>query len=119
MSTLAILLWVANVASDTTGRLAFKSAAATGDESGRTRRWKRILASPVLWVGVACVVIEFVTWLALVSVIPLSQAILVTTINIVTVAVAGRFVFRERLDARRAAAIGLIAIGVALAGGAA
>lgn len=62
-------------------------------------------------------VLEFVFWLALVSVIPLSEAILIGSINIVTVAVAGRIVFGERLHRARVAGILLIAIGVALAGG--
>ena len=109
MSSLAISLWVANVFFDTTGRLAFKSAAVGG--------WRRMLRSPGLWAGVVCFVLEFVLWLALLSLIPLSLAILLASINIVTVALAGKLVFGERLNATRIAGIALIAVGVALAGG--
>ena len=116
MSSLAISLWIANVFFDTAGRLAFKSAAMTG-ESRTWPRWRRMLRSPALWAGIVCFCLEFVSWLALLSLIPLSLAILLASINIVTVALAGKVVFRERLDAARIAGFTLIAIGVALAGG--
>ena len=76
-----------------------------------------MLRSPGLWAGVVCFVLEFVLWLALLSLIPLSLAILLASINIVTVALAGKLVFGERLNATRIAGIALIAVGVALAGG--
>ena len=75
------------------------------------------LRSPALLAGIVCFCLEFVVWLALLSLIPLSQAILIGSINIVSVAVAGRIVFGERLGSTRTAGIALIAIGVALAGG--
>lgn len=118
MSPLAFLLWVANIASDTAGRLAFKSAAVTGTHASEWQRWQTMLRRPLLWGGIVCFVIEFVSWLALMSLIPLSQGVLISTINIVTVALAGKLIFHERLDKRRAGAIALIAVGVALAGGA-
>ena len=109
MAKLAIVVWVANVLADTAGRVAFKFAAP------RPRKFH----SPVLWGGVACFGVELVLWLLLLRLIPLSQAILIGSMNIVTVAVAGRLVFGERLDAKRVTGIALIAVGVALAGGAA
>jgi drug/metabolite transporter (DMT)-like permease len=117
MSTLATLLWIGSVLLDTTGRLAFKSAALTGSTGGEWQRWKVMLRSPALWAGILSFCLEFVVWLALLSLIPLSQAILIGSINIVVVALAGRVFFRERLDATRIAGFALIAIGVALAGG--
>lgn len=109
MSPLAVLVWIANVAVDTVGRLAFKSAALTG-------RWSQIIRAPMLWVGILCFCVEFATWLALLSLIPLSQAILLASVNIVAVAVAGRLVFHERVDRVRATAFLLITVGVGLAG---
>jgi EamA-like transporter family. len=119
MPRLAILLWVANVALDTTGRIAFKAAAMGGHglKEEPSVRWSRMMRSLPLWIGVLCFVFEFVAWLALLSLIPLSQAILIGSINIVTVAMAGRILFGERLRPVRFAGIVLIAIGVALAGG--
>ena len=108
MPHLAVFLWIANILLDTAGHLAFKSAA-TGD-------WKSMLRSPWLWGGIACFCLEFVAWLALLSLIPLSQAVLIGSINIVVVMIAGRMMFHERLDAIRLAGMTLIALGVALAG---
>jgi drug/metabolite transporter (DMT)-like permease len=108
MPPLAVALWIANVILDTAGHLAFK-AAASGD-------WKARLRSARLWGGIACFCLEFVAWLALLSLIPLSQAVLIGSINIVAVMVAGRIVFHERLDGMRLAAMALIALGVALSG---
>ena len=108
MPHLAVFLWIANILLDTAGHLAFKSAA-TGD-------WKSMLRSPRLWGGIACFCLEFVAWLALLSLIPLSQAVLIGSINIVVVMIAGRMMFHERLDAIRLAGMTLIALGVALAG---
>jgi len=57
-----------------------------------------------------------VAWIALLSLIPLSQAVLIGSVNIITVALAGRLFFGERLYGLRVVAIALIATGVALAG---
>lgn len=116
MSNLAILIWIASVFLDTAGRLAFKSAAVTESET-EVQRWQSMLRSPWLWAGIACFCLEFVVWLALLSLIPLSQAVLIGSINIVVVMLAGRLVFHERLDGLRLAGMSLIAVGVALAGG--
>lgn len=116
MSSLAVWIWIASVLFDSGGRLALKAAAGGGAIEDEWQRWKRMSRSPALWIGIACFGLEFVVWLALVSLIPLSQAILIGSINIVVVALAGRIIFHERLDAARIAGISLIAIGVALAG---
>jgi len=110
------MLWIANIVLDTSGHLAFKRVAVTGDES-EWRRWRRMLSLPWLWIGVVCFCLEFGVWFALLSLIPLSQAMLIGSINIVVVMLAGRMMFRERLDVPRITAMWLIAIGVALAGG--
>jgi drug/metabolite transporter (DMT)-like permease len=116
MSKLAVCVWLAGVLLDTTGRIAFKSAAVTGNVDSEWQRWKQMLRSPALWIGIACFCLEFVVWLALLSLIPLSQAVLIESITIVVVALAGKVIFRERLDAMRIAGISLITIGVVLAG---
>lgn len=116
MPKLAIVLWIANVLLDTAGHLAFKSVAVTGGDA-ELQRWKTMLSSQRLWIGIACFCFEFAVWFALLSLIPLSQAMLIGSINIVVVMLAGRALFRERLDAMRIAGMTLISIGVALAGG--
>ena len=113
---LAIFFWVLNILLDTVGHLAFKSAAVEQHAIG-IQRWKRMLSSAPLWIGIACFGIEFGVWFALLSLIPLSLAMLIGSINIVVVMLAGRLLFQERLDRMRVAGMSLITLGVALAGG--
>ena len=116
LSRVAVLLWLANVVLDTGGHLAFKSAALIQGTS-ELARWKSMVRAPVFWLGIACFCLEFVAWLGLLSLIPLSLAILIGSIDIVAVMVAGRLFFREQLDFLRVAGMSLIAVGVALSGG--
>lgn len=76
-----------------------------------------MLASRIMWIGIGCFVFEFIAWLSLISLVPLSQAVLIGSINIVAVMFAGRLLFDERLDRLRIAGMTLISLGVALAGG--
>ena len=116
MSNLAVFYWLLNVVLDTGGHLAFKIAA-VGDEGSELHRWKKMLSSLPLWIGVACFGVEFTVWFALISVVPLSLAVLIGSIDIVAVMLIGKLLFQERLDRMRLAGMTLIAIGVALAGG--
>lgn len=116
MSKLAIFFWATNILLDTIGHLAFKSAALAEHEA-ELQRWKIMLSSLPLWIGIVCFGLEFGVWFALLSLIPLSLAMLIGSINIVVVMLAGKFLFHERLDRMRVAGMWLIAAGVALAGG--
>lgn len=108
MTPLAVSLWIANVALETAGQVSLKAAASPS--------WRRMLRSPVLWTGVACFVLQFVAWLGLLSLIALSEAMLINSINIVAVMLTGRVMFGERLDLLRVTGASLVAVGVALAG---
>ncbi|MCU1348631.1 MAG: rane protein [Acidobacteria bacterium] len=118
MSKLAIAIWLLSVVLDTAGRIAFKSAAVTGgtDGNGKWQRWRRLLRLPALWIGIVCFALEFVVWLALLSLIPLSEAMLLGSINIVAVALAGRVFYGERFEPVRVIGLALIVVGVSLAG---
>lgn len=116
MSHLAILFWLLNISLDTAGHLAFKSASIAEHET-EWRRWKAMLSSLPLWVGITCFCLEFIVWLALLSIVPLSMGMLVGSINIVIVMLAGKLLFGERLDRMRIIGMWLVTIGVALAGG--
>jgi drug/metabolite transporter (DMT)-like permease len=116
MSRLAGALWVFNIFLDTIGHLSFKAAAST-KATAEQNRWRRMFGSVYLWIGIGCFCLEFAVWFALLSLIPLSQAVLIGSINIVVVMLAGRLLFRERLDPLRLTGMALIAAGVALAGG--
>jgi len=115
LSNLAIFFWLLNILVDTAGHLAFKQAAIAEHET-EWHRWKVMLSSFPLWVGIVCFCLEFVVWLVFLSIVPLSLAMLVGSINIVVVMLAGRLLFHERLDRMRLAGMWLISIGVALSG---
>jgi len=116
MPSLAIFFWLTNVVFDTAGHLAFKRAAIVPHDS-ELGRWRTMLTSRAIWLGIVCFVFEFVAWLSLISLVPLSQAVLIGSINIVVVMLAGRFLFDERLDRMRVIGMTLVSLGVALAGG--
>jgi drug/metabolite transporter (DMT)-like permease len=116
LSNLALLIWALNIIVDTTGHMAFKYAA-TVDHVTEWGRWKSMLSSLPIWVGIFCFVCEFLLWLAFLSIMPLSLGILIGSFNMVTIMFSGRVLFNERLDSMRIIGITLICIGVALAGG--
>jgi drug/metabolite transporter (DMT)-like permease len=71
---------------------------------------------PWLWLGVGCYVAEFLVWLAFLSLVPLSEGVLLGCINIAAVMIAGRLFFAEKLTGLRISGILLITAGVALIG---
>jgi len=115
LSNLAIFVWIMNIAVDTVGHMAFKSAAVTEHES-EWQRWKKMLSSIPLWVGIVCFCLEFALWLVLLSILPLSSGVLLGTINMVAIMVAGRLLFRELLDPMRVLGMIFIMLGVVLVG---
>ena len=116
LSPLVVTLWVLNVLVDSGGQLAFKAAASEPGERDGMERWRFMLARPWLWVGIACYVAEFVVWLAFLSLVPLSDGVLLCSINIVAIMILGRVLFRERLAPMRVLGIVLVSIGVAIVG---
>jgi len=115
-STLVAGLWLLNIVLDTGGQLAFKAAA--GDEAAGDglARWKHMASRPWLWIGVGSYVIEFLVWIAFLSLVPLSEGVLLGSINIVAIMIAGRFLFGEKLTRLRVAGILLVTLGVAIVG---
>lgn len=117
LSPLVITLWVLNVLVDSGGQLAFKAAASQPPLAlDGMARWRFMLKRPWLWIGVACYVAEFIFWLAFLSLVPLSDGVLLGSINIVAIMIAGRFLFNEKLAPMRVAGIILVSIGVAIVG---
>jgi drug/metabolite transporter (DMT)-like permease len=116
LSPLVIALWAMNVVVDSAGQLAFKAAATGPGELDGLARWKAMAARPWIWIGVACYVAEFVLWLAFLSLVPLSDGVLLGSINIAALMIAGRLLFGERLAPLRVAGIVLVCIGVAVVG---
>ena len=116
MSPLATVLWIANVIFDTLGQLAFKAAATGASDADGLARWRAMLSDRWIWLGVLSYVLEFFIWLAFLSFVPLSQGVLVGSINILAVMIGGRIFFKEALTRKRVIATALISTGVALVG---
>ncbi|AZR24493.1 membrane protein [Xanthomonas vasicola] len=118
MTPVAVTLWAVTVAVDTLGQLAFKQAAFEPIEGDLLTRWRARFARPWLWTGLACYVVEFMGWIAFLSLVPLSQGVLLGSINILALMLAGRLLYGERLTPLRVAGMSLIGLGVAIVGAA-
>jgi drug/metabolite transporter (DMT)-like permease len=116
MTLLLTMVWLANLVFDTAGHLAFKAASAKADGFDGWAHWRALLATPLLWLGIILFVGEFFFWLALLTLAPLAQGVLIGSASIVTVMLGGRLLFREPITAPRAGAAALIALGVLLVG---
>ncbi|MEA2625290.1 MAG: hypothetical protein QOD06_1335 [Candidatus Binatota bacterium] len=116
MSSLATVLWISNLVADTMGQLAFKAAAIVVHDGAGLARWRRMLRCKWMWIGVGAFVAEFVLWLAFLSIVPLSLAVLLGSVDVVAVMIGGRICFAETLTPSRVLAAVLITVGVALVG---
>jgi drug/metabolite transporter (DMT)-like permease len=116
ITPLIALLWLLNVVIDTVGQLAFKAAAGDPAAGDGVARWIYMATRPWLWLGIGSYVVEFLIWIAFLSLLPLSEAILLGSINIVAIMVAGHFLFGEKLTRLRLAGIVLVTAGVAIVG---
>jgi drug/metabolite transporter (DMT)-like permease len=101
---------------DTGGQLAFKAAAGDPEAGDGLARWKYMLARPWIWLGGGCYVFEFLAWIAFLTLVPLGRGLLLGSINIVAIMLAGRLLFGERLSRMRVIGILLVTAGVALVG---
>ncbi|TAL83852.1 MAG: hypothetical protein EPN74_13160 [Rhodanobacter sp.] len=116
ISSLVAVLWLFNVVLDTAGQLAFKAAAGNPDAGDGLARWKHMATRPWLWLGITCYVGEFLVWIAFLSLVPLSEGVLLGSINIVAIMIAGRFLFGEKLTRLRVIGILLVTLGVTIVG---
>ena len=116
MSPFAWLLLAGVLLTSTVGQLFVKGAAVRADRAGNDAHWDAMLRDPLLWLGIATYVVEFLLWLAFLSVVPLWQGVMVASIDILMVMLGGRVFFGERITPPRVLAISLIALGVVLVG---
>ncbi len=116
ITPLIAVLWLLNVVIDTVGQLAFKAAAGDPAAGDGLARWKYMAMRPWIWLGIGSYVLEFLIWIAFLSLLPLSEAILLGSINIVAIMVAGHFLFGEKLTRLRLTGIVLVTAGVAIVG---
>jgi undecaprenyl phosphate-alpha-L-ara4N flippase subunit ArnE len=116
MTAVATVVWVLNLICVTIGHLSLKAAAAAAPDASFWTRWTAMLKDPWMWLGTAAFVVEFLLWLAFLSLVPLSLAVLMGSLDTFVVAVGGRIFFAEPLTPRRIVSTGMIVIGVALVG---
>jgi drug/metabolite transporter (DMT)-like permease len=69
-----------------------------------------------MWLGILAYTVEFLLWIAFLSLVDLSEGVLLGSINIVAIMVAGRFLFREKQTPMRVGGILLVTAGVAIVG---
>ncbi|AWM80031.1 hypothetical protein DKL61_06485 [Gammaproteobacteria bacterium ESL0073] len=116
MSPLVIVLWVSNVCFDTLGQIAFKFAATAPNNRDGWHYWFDLFRNYWLWIGIGSYLAEFFLWLAFLSLVELSQGILLGSINIIAVMVVGRLLFNEILTPYRIIGMTLITAGVIFVG---
>ncbi|MFI5012633.1 MAG: hypothetical protein ACHQAY_09815 [Hyphomicrobiales bacterium] len=74
------------------------------------------MGAPLLWFGIGLFVLEAFLWLCFLTLVPLSQGVMVGSVNIIGVMIGGWIFFGEHVTPPRAGAIMLIAVGVGLVG---
>ena len=118
MQLSAIPLLALSLACDAAGQLSFKRAALRGGSAAASwqAQWLQFVADPCVWVGIGLFVAEFLLWLAVLSVLPLSTGVLLSSAGTVVMLAAGRIFFHEKLGPMQVLGAWLIAIGVAIVG---
>ena len=116
MYNLALTLWFINVVVDCAGQLAFKAAAQQSARYSGLKSWHHMLGRPWIWLGFLCYTVEFLVWLAFLSLVPLSVGMMLGSINVVVIMLAGRWCFKEKITPWRLLGMLLIALGVMIVG---
>jgi drug/metabolite transporter (DMT)-like permease len=116
MTFVATVVWALVLLFDTLGQLSFKAAAIQAGEIDGLARWAAMARHHWLWLGLLSYVAEILSWLAFLSLVPLSVAVLLGSLNIICVMVGGRIFFGEKLTRRRLLSVSLVALGVVLVG---
>jgi len=116
MTLTIFALWICSICCDTVGQIAFKYAAISPKSHVKWRYWLELLRSYWLWIGISAYGIGFLFWIAFLTLLPLSQAILLGSANIISVMIVGHLVFKEQLTPYRIIGVSLITLGVILVG---
>ena len=116
MNLTVVAVWLLTILIDTVGQLAFKAAASENTQHDGFAHWKAMLVRPWIWIGISSYIIEFVTWLVFLSLVPLSDGVMLGSINIVVILIAGRLFFNEKLTRNRLIGVVLITLGVTVVG---
>lgn len=116
MSTLVLMLWLLNIIADTVGQLSFKAGALTENHYRNLKYYLNILCNRWVLLGIICYIFEFFLWLGFLSIIPLSNGVLLGSFNIVVVTLAGRYFFQETISYQKLLGVILVTAGVIIVG---
>ncbi|RKS84798.1 hypothetical protein DES39_2014 [Orbus hercynius] len=116
MSPFVVLLWGLNIFFDTVGQIAFKYAAVTPNNRDGYYYWLDLMRNYWLWLGIGAYLAEFLLWLGFLTLVPLSQGILLGSMNIIVIMIAGRLLFKELLTRDRIMGMLFITAGVIFVG---
>lgn len=120
MTSEIIGLFAISVACDVAGQLAFKLGADKVPDP-RVDGWLAFLgalvATPWLLVGIGVYVVEFVVWIRILALVPLSIAFPLASLNILGIMAASRLLLGERLGRNHWAGALLIMAGIVLVAG--
>ena len=113
-------LFALSVSCDVAGQLAFKLGADRVPDPGE-RGWlaflSALVATPWLLAGMAIYAVEFVIWIRILALVPLSIAFPLASLNILGVMAASRLLLGERLGRNHWAGTLLIMAGIVLVAG--
>lgn len=116
MTPLIITLWISNIFFDTLGQIAFKFAATSPNNREGYYYWLDLSKNFWIWIGIGSYIIEFLLWLAFLTLVPLSAGVLLASFNIITIMLVGRIIFKEKLTLYRIIGMTLITLGVIFVG---
>ncbi|GLK85803.1 EamA family transporter [Ancylobacter defluvii] len=117
MTVELVALFAASVACDVIGQIAFKLGAdkIPAPEGGRWGAFLRsLVATPWLLAGIGIYVAEFVIWIRILALVPLSIAFPLASLNILGVLAASHLFLGERLGRNHWAGALLIMAGIVL-----
>jgi undecaprenyl phosphate-alpha-L-ara4N flippase subunit ArnE len=117
MTTEIITLMAVSIACDVLGQIAFKIGAdklpAAGDV-GLASFCRRMLGEPWLVVGIVVYILEFIVWIRVLALVPLTIAFPIASLNILGIALASHYLLGEVITRRQWAGAILITAGVAI-----
>lgn len=106
------IIWLISILSDTLGQISFKYASLNPESIKKMQFWIALIKNKFFWCGIISYFIGFLTWIAFLDYLPLSTAILLISFNMVSVMLAGRFLFNETLNRYRIVGVIFITIGI-------
>jgi undecaprenyl phosphate-alpha-L-ara4N flippase subunit ArnE len=114
-----VCLFAVSLTCDVSGQICFKTGMnrlGLPEDAPFWRMVAAVLRTPFIWAGLGVFAIEFVAWVKILSLAPLSLAYPIASLNYCGVMAASRFLLKEPVSRRRWTACSLIALGAGIVG---